>query len=98
MSISNSQRRFLKGRAHSLKPVVTIGNAGLSASLLDELDVQLESHELLKLKLRIDERETRDEVIDQVVASSGAELVGRVGNVAILYRARGSEPRLSLPR
>ena len=98
MAMTNSQRRFLKGRAHALKPVVTVGNAGLSESLLDELDVQLESHELLKLRLRVDERDARDEFIAQLVDSCGAELVGRVGNVAILYRARRQEPRLALPR
>lgn len=97
MALTNSQRRFLKGQAHPLKPVVTIGNAGLSDSLLEELDVQLESHELLKLRLRVDERDARDEFISRIVDASGAELVGRVGNVAILYRARRRDPRLTLP-
>lgn len=96
--MTNSQRRFLKGQAHSLKPVVTVGNAGISDSLLEELEVQLESHELLKLRLRIDEWELRDAIIEQVIESSRAELVGRVGNIAILYRARRHEPRLTLPR
>jgi RNA-binding protein len=96
--MTNSQRRFLKGQAHSLKPVVTVGNAGVSDSLLEELDAQLESHELLKLRLRVDERDARDTVIEQLVETSGAELVGRVGNIAILYRARQQAPRLSLPR
>ena len=96
--MTNSQRRFLKGRAHTLKPVVTVGNAGLSDSLLEELDLQLESHELLKLRLRVDERDARDEFIAQLLASSGAELVARVGNIAILFRARRREPRLTLPR
>jgi RNA-binding protein len=98
MPLTNSQRRFLKGRAHALKPVITVGNAGVSDSLLEELDVQLKSHELLKLRLRVDERTARDECIAQLVASSGAELVSRVGNVAILYRARLREPGLVLPR
>ena len=70
----------------------------LLKALLEELDTQLESHELLKLRLRVDERDTRDAVIEQLVESSGAELVSRVGNVAILYRARQQAPRLSLPR
>jgi len=96
--MTNTQRRFLKTRAHGLKPVVTVGNAGLSDSLLEELDVQLESHELLKLRLRVDDRDARDKFIEQLVEASGSELVGRVGNIAILYRARRQEPRLTLPR
>ena len=98
VSLTNAQRRFLKGQAHALKPVVTVGNAGLSDSLLEELDIQLESHELLKLRLRVEERDARDGFIAQLVESTGAELVGRVGNIAILYRARRREPRLTLPR
>ena len=98
MALSNSQRRFLKGRAHSLKPVVTVGNAGLSDSLLEELDTQLERHELLKLRLHVDERDARDEFIQQLVENSSAELVARVGKIAVLYRARRREPKLTLPR
>lgn len=98
MSPTASQRRYLRGLAHSLKPVVTIGGKGVTQSLLAELDAGLDHHELLKVRLSGGDREARDTEIDALLSASGAELVQRIGHVATLYRANPDQPRLALPR
>ena len=85
--ITNKQRRWLKGEAHALKPVVMIGQAGLTAAVLAELELALDHHELLKVKVSAGDRESRDALIAPMVEQTGATLVTRIGNIAVLYRA-----------
>lgn len=97
--ITEKQRRWLKGEAHALKPVVMIGQAGLTEAVLAELDLALEHHELLKVKISAGDRELRDAIITSMVDRSGATLVNRIGNIAILYRANPERRSpISLPR
>jgi RNA-binding protein len=86
MTISPNQKRWLKASAHQLKPVVTIGQNGLTEAVLAELEIALAHHELLKVKVAAGDRELRDAMIAEMTAASGAELVDRIGNVAVLYR------------
>lgn len=100
MALSESQKKFLRGLGHQRKPVVTIGEAGLSPSLLAEFESTLGHHELIKVRVRAATRTQRDEFIQQLCASGSAELVQRIGNVALLYRAspeKSPEKRLRLP-
>lgn len=85
--ITEKQRRWLKGEAHHLKPVVTIGQAGLTEAVLAELDLALNHHELLKVKINVGDRDLRDALLAPMVKRSGAELINRIGNVAVLFRA-----------
>jgi RNA-binding protein len=96
MALTDPQRRFLRGRAHALKAVVQLGSAGLTSALLAETERALSDHELIKLRLRADSRAERDALIEALAAGSGAELVARIGHVAVLYRA-ATPPRLILP-
>jgi RNA-binding protein len=97
-TITEKQRRWLKGEAHALKPVVMIGQAGLTAGVLAELDLALSHHELLKVKVAAGDREVRDAIITPMVERSGATLVNRIGNIAVLYRANPKKPSpLALP-
>ena len=98
MAIKNNQRKFLKGRAHHLQPQLTVGNAGVTEALLKELEVQLQTHELIKVKLRAGDREMRDGMVTRLVETSNAELIGRIGNVAILFRANRRDPQIKLPK
>ena len=81
------QRRYLKGLAHRLKPVVDIGHKGMTAAVLRSIDAALEAHELIKVKF-IDEKEkTRKRQCLQMAASrSGSHIVGLIGHTGILYR------------
>lgn len=98
MTIKNNQRKFLKVRAHHLQPQLTVGNAGVTEALLKELEVQLETHELIKVKLRVGDREMRADMVAKLVETSNAELIGRIGNVAILFRANRRDPQIKLPK
>lgn len=96
MALKESQKRFLRQRAHALKPVVMIGNAGLSEGVLNELDSSLEHHELIKVRVSAAERDERDALIKELCAKSCANLVQRIGHIAILYRP-ARKPKLKLP-
>lgn len=96
MSLTQSQIKYLKGLAHHLKPVVTIGNAGLSDAVLREITVALVAHELVKIKLPAAERAARLALITQVCANTGAEAVQQIGRMAVIYR-RAEKPKIQLP-
>ena len=98
LALSNAQKRYLRGLAHTLRPVILVGAKGVTAPLIDELDLALEQHELLKVKIAADDRETRDAWLDDLVARSNSTLVGRIGHTAVLYRRRKENPLVILPR
>ena len=83
---------------HILKPVVMIGQQGLSEALLAELASSLNKHELLKLKIRTQNREQKQRMIDEIIKLTEAHLVQVIGNVLVIYRAFDEEPQLILPR
>ena len=87
IDITEKQKRWLKGEAHHLKPVVMIGQAGLTEAVLAELELALDHHELLKVKVNAGDRDERDAIIAPMVERTGAALINRIGNVAVLFRA-----------
>jgi len=86
MSLSIKQRKELKAKAHYLKPVIRVGQKGMSENLLLETSRALDSHELIKVHIAQDDREARKHCMEELASSSGAELVGQIGKVCILYR------------
>lgn len=98
MPLSNPQKRFLRELAHALKPVVMVGQRGVTESLIQELDGALSHHELIKVKIANGDHAARDAEIDALIAATGAELVQRIGHVACFYRPNAEQPRLQLPR
>ena len=86
MPLEDKQKRFLKSRAHALKPVVMVGQNGISDTVLEELERALDHHELVKVKVNAGDRDLRDEMVERMRASTKAELVQRIGNVAVYYR------------
>jgi RNA-binding protein len=97
MHLSESQKKHLRGLAHSLKPCIHVGNGGVTAAVLAELGNALEHHELLKVKVRCGDREAREAAIALLVDDTGATLLQRIGNVAVLYRPAAENPRILLP-
>jgi RNA-binding protein len=96
MSLSPEQRREYRAIAHNLKPVIIVGDKGLSEGLQEELERALNDHELIKIKVASQDRETRHEAITALCESSGAELVQTIGKIAvILRRAKKPNPNLS---
>lgn len=98
MPLTSSQRRYLRGLAHPLKPVLLLGGKGVTPSVLAELDHALDDHELIKVKLSGADREEREASLAQLMDASGAESVQRIGHVAVLYRRNEEQPRIALPR
>jgi len=97
MTLTDHQRRFLKGRAHPLKPVIQIGNSGLTEAVVLETRRALHDHELIKVRCRAAERSARDAVFAELVQRTASSLVDRIGHVAILYRPREPQPKLLIP-
>jgi RNA-binding protein len=87
----------LKGLAHALKPLIRVGNAGLTDALASETGRALLDHELIKVKVQGAERQARDALIAELARRTGSALVDRIGHVAILYRPRQKLPRILIP-
>ena len=96
MSISEKQRRRLKALAHHLKPVLIVGQNGLTDGVLDEFAITLESHELVKVRINAGDREERQAMTDTLCAKGGAELVQRIGHVAVFYRRHPEKPKIRI--
>jgi RNA-binding protein len=97
MTLSESQKKYLRGLGHALKPLILVGDAGLSESLLLEFESTLAHHELIKVRVRAGDRKTRDAIIEEMCSKSGAALVQRVGNMALLYRENPEKKKIVLP-
>ncbi|MEW8508820.1 MAG: ribosome assembly RNA-binding protein YhbY [Candidatus Thiodiazotropha sp.] len=86
MSLTTAQNRALKKLAHNLKPVVIVGQHGLSENVLNEIDLSLDSHELIKVKLAGADKDDREALGREIVERLSAVLVQIIGRVAIFYR------------
>jgi len=97
VSISEKQKRYLRGLAHAIKPVVMVGQSGLSEAVLAELGQALDAHELVKVKVRVGEREARAELIGSLASATGADLIQTIGQMAVLFRRNTKKPKIALP-
>ena len=97
MKLSEKQLRFLRGKAHALKPVVMMGQKGLTDNVVAETMQALRDHELIKVRIRAADRDAREALLAELVSRSDCAQVNRIGHVAILYRAAQPLPRLVLP-
>ena len=96
-ALTSKQRQFLKGRAHALSPVVRVGKGGLTPAVVRETKTALGAHELIKVRLEVEDAKARRAAGRELAEDTDAHLVGTVGKVAILYRARDKEPAIRLP-
>lgn len=93
--LTGQQRKHLRGLAHALRPVVQVGEAGLSGAVLGALDAALRDHELVKVRLR--QPEDKKAAARELAERSGAHLCGVVGHTVILYRRREDDPKIEVP-
>jgi RNA-binding protein len=83
------QKKYLRGLAHSLKPVVLIGQKGLTDDLVKSSDQALERHELIKVKFNeFKEKDQKTEITEELCKRTKAEIAGTIGHIAILYRGQ----------
>ncbi len=81
-----SDKRRLRARAHHLKPVVLLGQHGLTEAVFAEIDIALSHHELIKIRVNANDREERNTMIQEICTRLNSQLVQRIGHVATLYR------------
>lgn len=80
-----TDKKKFRAEAHTLKPVVIVGQSGLTGAVLAEIDLALNSHELIKVKIRA-ERDERKQITEKICTDSGAELIQTIGQIAVIYR------------
>ena len=98
MALNNNQRRYLRGLSHDLHPLVIIAERGLAPSVLKEIEIALNHHELIKIRISAADRDAKAGLIEQLLELSGAELVQKIGHVVSIYRPNPEAPKLELPK
>lgn len=96
--LNANQKRYLRGLAHDLKPVILVGQKGITDALLKELDLALTHHELVKVRLADDDRESRVQSIERIAAEARAEVVQTIGRTACFYRRNPDRAQFTLPK
>lgn len=94
LAISTAQRRELKAEAHSLNPVVTIADNGLSPSVLKEINHSLNTHGLIKIRVASDDRELRESHLVNICRQLGAAAVQHIGKLLVVWRPK-PEPTIA---
>lgn len=97
MKLTNKQKQYLKGLAHSLKPVVQLGGNGLTEGVLAEIENALSHHELIKVKVPSDDREEKALIMDAIIRETKAEKLQVIGHVLIMFR-QTEDKKISIPK
>ncbi len=97
MPLKANQMRHLRSLAHNLKPVVLLGQHGLTEPVMTEIELALEHHELIKIRVPGMERDDKRDVIEVICERTGADLVQAIGHMAVLFRKRAKDSQINLP-
>jgi len=95
MVLTNAQKKSLKSQTHALKPVVSLGKAGLSGSVLDEIESALNHHELIKVKVAASDREEKEAIIAEIAEKTHSEIIQKIGYIAVFYRENPDKKQFS---
>ena len=81
------QKKYLRGLAHKLQPVVYVGQKGVTDAVIDSLEEALSAHELVKVRfVENKEKNTKKMISTELEKRTGSRMVGLIGHVAILFR------------
>lgn len=97
MSLTNKQKQFLKAKAHELKPVILLGGNGLTEGVVAEIEVALNFHELIKVKVPTEDRDEKNLIMDAIVRETKADKVQVIGKTLVLFR-QSDDKKIQLPR
>ena len=86
LELTSTQRRALRARAHHLRPVVMIGDAGLTTAVLNEINKNLSTHELIKVRVFSEEHAAREQFLGEICATLHAAPVQHIGKMLVVYR------------
>jgi len=95
MALTNQQKKKLKAHAHGLKPVVRLGQSGLTDNVLDEIELAIEHHELIKVKVSADDRDDKKLVIQKIADQTRSEIIQSIGFMAVFYRENSDKKTYS---
>jgi putative YhbY family RNA-binding protein len=96
LALTVSERLSLKGRAHPLKPVVMIGNAGLTEPVMKEISDNLKRHELIKIRILSDDRELRASMLKTICTELHAAAVQHIGKILVIYQPNPEAHQIKL--
>ncbi|MBA6291067.1 ribosome assembly RNA-binding protein YhbY [Colwellia sp. MB3u-70] len=97
MNLNKKQIQYLKGLAHSLKPVVLLGNNGLTEAVVAEIDYALNHHELIKIKIPTEDRETKALIIEAICRETNSTQVQVIGKTLVIFR-QTEEKKIRIPK
>lgn len=89
--ITTKQKQLLKGKAHNLKPIVFIGNNGLTDNVIKEINRGLEDHELIKIRIQESDRDSRQALFTEICDKVSALPIQMIGSIGIIYRENEEE-------
>ena len=98
MALSKKQIKFLRTKCHDLKAVIMMGQKGLTEEVLNEIEIALTHHELVKIKLSADDRELRKQLITEICDKSQSLEVQSIGKTLTIYRVNKNKPVIELPK
>jgi RNA-binding protein len=96
MTLTGKQKNYLRGIAHNLNPVVMIGGKGLTDSVMNEIELALDQHELIKIKLPGNEKAEKVALLAQITSRSNSQPVQLIGRVGVIYRT-SNNAKISIP-
>lgn len=97
MPLTEHQKKYLRRLGHPLHPIVLIGRQGLTGNVVAELGRALHDHELVKVRARVGNRETRDAAHAELARASASELVYQIGNVGLFFKKNNKLNKILLP-
>lgn len=97
LKLNSKQVSHLRSMSHALNPVVMVGNNGLTEQVLKEIDVSLNAHELIKIKVFGDDRELRKQMLEDICEKTGAVAIHHIGKQLVIYRT-SEKARIELPK
>lgn len=97
MNLNKKQIQHLRALAHTLKPVVLLGSNGLTEAVVAEIDFALNHHELIKVKIPTDDRDTKVLIVEAILRETEAAKVQVIGKTLIMYRP-SEEKKIKLPK
>ena len=83
---TNQQKKKLKSAAHALKPIVRLGQSGLTAGVLDEIELAIDHHELVKVKITAEDRDDKKAIIQNIAEKTSSDIIQCIGFTAVFYR------------
>ena len=97
VALTDRQKKHLRRLGHALHPLVLVGQRGLTSGVVSELGQTLHDHELVKVRARVGDRESRNLVLARLATDTGAELVHQIGNVGLYYKKNNKLSNILLP-